>query len=168
MILKTAPEIHGQHLTSEIGSAQDYNRNKERGEFPESYDLRIPKARNSNASSGNDNCNGLNDDDIAGALDDMNLGSSKNYEETKERVKSSMRRSYEVSNMLARASDIPSEAYMPIKALNQFSNDWKIKARVVKKGELRNWKNARGEGQLFNVDLIDREGTLIQATGFGE
>ena len=57
---------------------------------------------------------------------------------------------------------------MPIKALNQFSNDWVIKARVVKKGEIRNWKNAKGEGKLFNIDLIDREGTLIQATAFNE
>ena len=63
MVLKQAPEIYGQHLTREIGSAQDYCKNKERGEFAESYDLRIPKA---------DDINGINDDDIAGALDDMN------------------------------------------------------------------------------------------------
>lgn len=50
---------------------------------------------------------------------------------------------------------------MPIKALNQFSTDWVIKARVVKKGEVRTWKNARGEGQLVSMDLVDREGTLI-------
>lgn len=63
---------------------------------------------------------------------------------------------------------VPSEMYMPIKALNQFSYDWVIKARVVKKCEVRSWKNARGEGQLFNMDLIDRDGTLIQATAFNE
>ena len=63
---------------------------------------------------------------------------------------------------------MPSDAYMPIKALNQFSSDWVIKARVVKKGEMRTWKNAKGEGTLINVDLVDREGTLIQATGFKE
>lgn len=70
-------------------------------------------------------------------------------------------RSYEYSNQLARPSDLPSENYMPIKALNQFSTDWVIKARVVKKGEVRTWKNARGEGQLVSMDLVDREGTLI-------
>ena len=65
-----------------------------------------------------------------------------------------VRRSYEASGQLARASIAePAEMYMPIKALNQFSNDWVIKARVVKKGELRNWKNAKGEGKLFNIDL---------------
>ena len=57
---------------------------------------------------------------------------------------------------------------MPMKALNQFSCDWVIKARVVKKGSLRNWRNERGEGQLVNFDLVDRGGTLIQATSFGE
>ena len=59
-------------------------------------------------------------------------------------------------------------AYMPIKALNQFSTDWIIKARIVKKGQMRTWKNDRSEGTLMTVDLIDREGTLIQATGFKE
>ena len=38
----------------------------------------------------------------------------------------------------------------------------------MKKSELRYWKNAKGEGRLFNMDLIDREGTLIQATAFNE
>lgn len=57
---------------------------------------------------------------------------------------------------------------MPIKALNQFSQDWVIKARVVKKGDMRNWRNSRGEGRLFSIDLIDRDGTLIQATAFNE
>lgn len=57
---------------------------------------------------------------------------------------------------------------MPIKALNQFSTDWVIKARLVKKSEMRTWKNARGEGTILNVDIVDREGTLIQGTGFNE
>jgi len=50
---------------------------------------------------------------------------------------------------------------MPIKALNQFSTDWIIKARLIKKPEMRTWKNARGEGTIMSVDLVDREGTLI-------
>ena len=36
----------------------------------------------------------------------------------------------------------------------------------MKKGELRTWKNARGEGTIMSIDLVDREGTMIQATGF--
>lgn len=79
-----------------------------------------------------------------------------------------MRRSYKATSELASGGKIrgsnyntPSDAFMPIKALNQFSTDWVIKARLVKKGDLRNWKNAKGEGKLVNVDLIDKEGTLI-------
>ena len=57
---------------------------------------------------------------------------------------------------------------MPIKALNQFNTDWCIKARVLKKAPLRSYRNAKGEGVILNIDLIDREGTMIQATAFGE
>lgn len=57
---------------------------------------------------------------------------------------------------------------MPIKALNQFTNDWKIKARVVKKAAVKSWKNARGSGQLLNFDLVDKESTMIQGTAFNE
>ena len=55
----------------------------------------------------------------------------------------------------------PADAYMPIKALNQFTTDWMIKARVVKKAPIRSWKNAKTSGQLLNFDLVDKEGTLI-------
>ena len=60
------------------------------------------------------------------------------------------------------------DAHMPIKALNQFNTDWCIKARVLKKAPLRSYRNAKGEGVILNLDLIDREGTMIQATAFGE
>lgn len=48
------------------------------------------------------------------------------------------------------------DQYMPLKALNTFSSDWKIKARIVKKHDLRRWKNERGEGEILNIDLMDR------------
>ena len=121
-MLRSAPEIFGKHLTQEIGSPQDYSRNKEGGTFPESYDLRIPR----DSSNGND----LDDNDIAGALDDMNLSTSvsgnnalkQRHEETKvagmiKPLIQNVRRSYEKTNELARASDI-NDSYMPIKALN--------------------------------------------------
>jgi len=60
------------------------------------------------------------------------------------------------------------EAYTPIRVLNQFSTDWRIRARVTKKGEEKHWRNNKGEGVLMNIDLIDKEGTQIQATFFGE
>ncbi|CAN0451210.1 unnamed protein product, partial [Hapterophycus canaliculatus] len=39
--------------------------------------------------------------------------------------------------------------YVPISALNPYQNRWTIKARVTKKGDMRAWSNARGEGNLF-------------------
>eukprot|EP00347_Sterkiella_histriomuscorum_P012018 403370207 len=60
------------------------------------------------------------------------------------------------------------EMYTPIRMLNNFTKDWKIKARVIQKGQKKEWRNAKGEGVLLNADLIDHEGTQIQATFFGE
>jgi replication factor A1 len=39
---------------------------------------------------------------------------------------------------------------------------------VKKPATMRPYKNDRGEGQIFNFDLIDRDGTMIQATMFNE
>ena len=58
------------------------------------------------------------------------------------------------------------EPYRPIKALSTFNYDWRIKARVTKKGERRTWKNQRSEGYLLNIELMDKHGTQIQATFF--
>ena len=55
---------------------------------------------------------------------------------------------------------------MPVKALNQFSADWRIKVRVTKKYDIKKWNNAKGTGELFTVDMIDVDGTQIQGTFF--
>lgn len=44
---------------------------------------------------------------------------------------------------------------------------WSIKARVTNKSTIRTYSNARGEGKLFNVELIDNTGE-IRANGFNE
>jgi len=54
-----------------------------------------------------------------------------------------------------------------IKDLNPYQNKFKIKARVVKKGDLRSWSNSRGQGQVFDLTLKDSSGE-IKATGFNE
>lgn len=108
MVLKTPPECYGKHLVKEIGSPQDYSKNKESGNFPSSYDLRIPASRETDSN----NANNLNEDDLAGALDDMGLSAQNNKPQE---------RTYRPSNSLISASkvpDLPSEAFMPIKALN--------------------------------------------------
>lgn len=42
---------------------------------------------------------------------------------------------------------------------------WVIKARVTSKSQIRKWSNAKGEGQLFSMDLCDETGE-IRATAF--
>ncbi|CAM8978131.1 unnamed protein product [Rhodiola kirilowii] len=56
----------------------------------------------------------------------------------------------------------------PLVSLNPYQGNWTIKVRVTNKGNLRSYKNARGEGQVFTVELTDEDGTQIQATMFRE
>mmetsp|Transcript_21096 Transcript_21096/g.29794 ORF Transcript_21096/g.29794 Transcript_21096/m.29794 type:complete len:643 (-) Transcript_21096:211-2139(-) len=56
----------------------------------------------------------------------------------------------------------------PISQLNMYQNRWTIKARVTSKSDIRTWSNARGEGSLFSVDLLDSSGMDIRATLFKE
>lgn len=45
----------------------------------------------------------------------------------------------------------------PLVSLNPYQGSWTIKVRVTNKGVLRAYKNARGEGCVFNVELTDEE-----------
>jgi len=57
---------------------------------------------------------------------------------------------------------------MPIGELSLYSpGRWKIKARVLTKGDIRRFTNTRGEGQLFKAELKDHTGE-ISATFFGK
>ncbi|KAL9686081.1 hypothetical protein QQ045_023536 [Rhodiola kirilowii] len=56
----------------------------------------------------------------------------------------------------------------PLVSLNPYQGNWTIKVRVTNKGNLRSYKNARGEGHVFTVELTDEDGTQIQATMFNE
>ncbi|KAJ6531268.1 hypothetical protein B0H19DRAFT_1191005 [Mycena capillaripes] len=53
----------------------------------------------------------------------------------------------------------------PIEGLSPYQNSWTIKARVLQKGEMKTYSNQKGEGQLFNVTLMDETGE-IRATAF--
>lgn len=56
---------------------------------------------------------------------------------------------------------------IPITAISpNTSGRWKIKARVLTKGDIRKFTNSRGEGQFFKIDLADQSGQ-ISATFFG-
>ncbi|XP_057517319.1 replication protein A 70 kDa DNA-binding subunit B-like [Amaranthus tricolor] len=56
----------------------------------------------------------------------------------------------------------------PLASLNPYQGNWTIKVRATSKGNLRSFRNARGEGNVFNVELTDEDGTQIQATMFNE
>ena len=43
-----------------------------------------------------------------------------------------------------------------------------MKARITKKGEVREWVNDRGSGKLFGIELIDLHGGRISCTFFNE
>ena len=45
----------------------------------------------------------------------------------------------------------------PLLSLNPYQGSWTIKVRVTNKGVMRNYRNARGEGCVFNVELTDEE-----------
>lgn len=54
--------------------------------------------------------------------------------------------------------DLP---FMPVSCLNTFTQDWVIKVKIVKKYDLKTWKNERGEGKILNVELMDTENKQI-------
>ncbi|OQR97456.1 replication protein A 70 kDa DNA-binding subunit [Thraustotheca clavata] len=56
-----------------------------------------------------------------------------------------------------------------IASLNPYSGGkWTIKARVTSKSPIKNWTNARGQGKLCSVDLLDAKGGEIRCTMFNE
>merc|ERR1712195_309741 len=59
------------------------------------------------------------------------------------------------------------DGFFPINSINQFTTDWRFKARLLKKS-IREYKNDRGQGHICNLDLIDKDGTMIQATFFND
>ena len=56
----------------------------------------------------------------------------------------------------------------PINQLNPYRSSWTIKARVTSKSAKKTWNNAKGEGCLFSVDLLDADGSEIRGTFFKE
>jgi replication factor A1 len=56
----------------------------------------------------------------------------------------------------------------PIAQLNMYQNKWVIQARITSKSDIRTWSNAKGEGSLFSIDLLDSSGADVRATLFKE
>ncbi|KAB2609461.1 replication protein A 70 kDa DNA-binding subunit B-like [Pyrus ussuriensis x Pyrus communis] len=74
----------------------------------------------------------------------------------------------QAGNMAPSARMAMTRRVHPLVSLNPYQGIWTIKVRVTNKGTMRTYKNARGEGCVFNVELTDEDGTQIQATMFNE
>jgi replication factor A1 len=61
----------------------------------------------------------------------------------------------------------PIDQVTPMSQLTIYTQKWTIKARVSAKSEMRTFRNAKGEGQLMNIDLVDSQQTEMRATFFG-
>lgn len=59
------------------------------------------------------------------------------------------------------------DAVVPMNQLTIYTQKWTIKARVANKSEMRTFRNAKGEGQLMNVELVDQQQSELRATFFG-
>ncbi|KAF1330063.1 Replication protein a 70 kda dna-binding subunit, partial [Globisporangium splendens] len=63
----------------------------------------------------------------------------------------------------------PNVRISDIQSLNPYAGGrWTIKARVTSRSPIKNWTNARGQGKLFSVDLLDSKGGEIRATMFND
>ena len=49
----------------------------------------------------------------------------------------------------------------PISSLNPYQSKWTIRVRVASKPSIREWSNSRGQGKVFNVDLVDESVSTI-------
>lgn len=77
-------------------------------------------------------------------------------------------RSYQpppMANLNDSSALLEQRATHPINALSPYQNKWVIKARVTSKSPIRTWSNAKGEGKLFSMDLMDESGQ-IRVTAF--
>lgn len=108
--MRSTPQIYCKDLEKVIGAPQDYNKNKESDQFPESYDLRLPGAER--------------DDDAEKMEIEIEVEEPTRLQtpvrtmiNTKEEVK--VDRTPREELMISPAKDErPAVDYMPIKALN--------------------------------------------------
>jgi replication factor A1 len=58
--------------------------------------------------------------------------------------------------------------YTPISQLNMYQNRFTIKARVTSKSDIKTWSNAKGEGTLCSIEVLDHSGMDMRITMFKE
>jgi len=96
-----------------------------------------------------------------------NKPSSNPYGQAQNRYGSSQNKT-SAAPVMRQSTSATGQPITPIAGLNMYQNRWTIKARVTNKGDIRSWSNAKGEGTLFSMSLLDSSGTDIRATMFKE
>ena len=48
------------------------------------------------------------------------------------------------------------------------SENWRIKAKVTRKYPIKHWSNHKTNGKVLTIDLIDKDGSEIQAAFFND
>ncbi|GAX27362.1 replication factor A1 [Fistulifera solaris] len=69
---------------------------------------------------------------------------------------------------IERSMNVDGTTITPIAGLNIYNSRWTIKARLTTKSDVRTWSNAKGEGSLFSIELLDNSGVDIRGTFFKE
>jgi replication factor A1 len=59
------------------------------------------------------------------------------------------------------------DSVIPMNQLTIYTQKWTIKARVATKSDMRTYRNAKGEGQLMTIELVDQQKSEMRATFFG-
>jgi replication factor A1 len=77
-------------------------------------------------------------------------------------------RSMHTAAPIVRAPAASASHVTPIAQLNMYQNKWVIRARLTAKSDVRTWSNAKGEGSLFSVEMLDSSGFDVRGTFFKE
>ena len=120
-MLKELPQILYSELGEKIGDPKSYEENLKKDFFNDKVNISIPCAVAPETPKKEEKI-----DEEESSHKDKTL---PNTEERKEAAQQKL---------------ITYDEYTPIKSLNTFLFDWKIKVRVTKKCEKKTWKNARG------------------------
>jgi len=107
--------------------------------------------------------------DLAGFVDDLTVNDRKSFKEEEKKLFNTSAQNLNRNRVPTYGGDfntfkssrksIGEEPNTLIRMLNTFNYDWRIRVRVTKKQEIREWSNPKGTGKLFNVDLMDSEGS---------
>lgn len=60
------------------------------------------------------------------------------------------------------------KSFQPIQSLNPYNNSWTIRARIANKQPLRTFEKSGTSKSVFSVELVDEQGTQIEATLWDE